>query len=124
MKQLRQLHEEFLDKARRPMDFGRLPVLPRGRDVPLIPSSKWSKKDNSLVKTYDFRFKEQRNDFIRQILIHEENVGHNAVITVKLDSVTLLLQTEDIQQVTELDKEYAKAADEVYKDIVYSLSHD
>jgi len=106
------------------MDFGRLPVLPRESDVPLIPSNKWSKKDDALIKIYNFRFKEQRNDFVRQILIHEETVGHNAVITVKSDSVALRLQTEDVRQITELDKEYAKVADELYKDIVYSLTHD
>ena len=124
MKQLRQIHEEFLDKARRPMDFGRLPILPRESDVPLITSNKWTKNDNSLVKTYSFRFKDQRNDFVRQILIYEEEVGHHAVINIREDSVTLVLQTRDVEQITELDKEYSKASDELFKDVVYSLSHD
>lgn len=106
------------------MDFGRLPILPRESDVPLITSNKWSKKDNSLVKTYNFRFKDQRNDFVRQILIYEEEVGHHAVITIREDSVSLVLQTRDVDQITELDKEYSKASDELFKDVVYSLSHD
>lgn len=106
------------------MDFGRLPILPRESDVPLITSNKWSKKDNSLVKTYNFRFKDQRNDFVRQILIYEEEVGHHAVITIREDSVSLVLQTRDVDQITELDKEYSKVSDELFKDVVYSLSHD
>jgi pterin-4a-carbinolamine dehydratase len=106
------------------MDFGRLPVMPRGRDVPVIVTDKWKKSENSLIKTYKFISNELRNDFVRQLLIHEENVGHNATISIQHETVTLTLQTHDIKQVTELDKEYAKYADELYKDVVYSLSHD
>ena len=124
VKQLRQLHEEFLDKARRPMDFGRLPVLPRGRDIPVIAANRWNKSNNSLVKIYDFISMELRNDFVRQLLIFEEERGHHAKLTIHEESVTLEIQTRDVEQVTELDKEYAKYADELYKDVVYSLSHD
>jgi len=124
MKQLRQLHEEFLDKARRPMDFGRLPVMPRGRDVPVIATDKWKKSENSLIKTYKFISNELRNDFVRQLLIHEEEAGHHATMSIQSETVTLTLQTHDVEQVTELDKEYARHADELYKDVVYSLSHD
>lgn len=106
------------------MDFGRLPVMPRGKDVPVIASDKWKKSENSLIKTYRFISNELRNDFVRQLLIHEENVGHNATLSIQSETVTLTLQTQDIRQVTELDKEYAKAADELYKDVVYSLKHD
>lgn len=123
MKHLRQLHEEFIDKARRPMEFGRLPVMPHGRDVPVIVVDKWKNFDNSLVKTFRFTSGELRNDFVRQLLIHEENSGHGATITLQHDTVTLTLQTRDVEQVTELDKEYARHADELYKDVVYSLSH-
>lgn len=106
------------------MDFGRLPVMPRGKDVPVIAMNKWQKSDNSLVKTYKFISNELRNDFVRQLLIHEEKVGHNATMTIQHETVSLTLRTHDIEQVTELDKEYAKAADELYKDVVYSLTHD
>jgi len=121
---LSRLHEEFIDAARRPMDFGRLPVMPRGRDVPVIATDKWKKSDNSLIKTYSFISNELRNDFVRQLLIHEENVGHHATMTVQYEIVTLTLQTHDIDKVTELDKEFARHADELYKDVVYSLRRE
>ena len=121
---LSRLHEEFIDAARRPMDFGRLPVMPRGKDVPVIATDKWKKSENSLIKTYKFLSNDLRNDFVRQLLIHEENVGHHATMTVQSETVTLTLKTHDVDQVTELDKEYAKHADELFKDVVYSLSHD
>ena len=124
MKQLRQLHESFIDQARRPMSFGRLPVMPRGKDVPVLATNKWAKVEKTLMKTYEFLSKELRNDFVRQLLSYEEKVGHNATMTIQEDSVTVTLQTKGVEQVTELDKEYANWADELFKDVVYSLSHD
>lgn len=106
------------------MEFGRLPVMPRGRDAPVIATNKWVKIENSLNKTYSFRLKEQKNDFVRQLLAHEEEVGHYAVINITRDDVALKLSTADVQKITELDKEYARWADELYKDIVYSLSYN
>lgn len=124
MSHLRRLHEEFLDRARRPMDFGKLPVTPRGKDVPVIVTDRWKKSNNSLIKTFKFISNELRNDFVRQLLIHEEKAGHHATITVQYEEVTLTLQTHNLDQITELDREYARHADELYKDVVYSLSHD
>ena len=120
---LKQLHEEFLDKARRPMTFGALPVLPKPTDVPVIPVNKWVKDNKALVKTYIFRQQEQRNDFVKQLLDHELEVGHNADISVTEDGVSIRLQTKDIAEITELDREYAKWSDELYRDVVYSPSH-
>ena len=124
MKNLSFLHEEFIDKARRRMTFGNLPINPQGKDVPIVAVNRWNKSNKSLIKTYDFISKDLRNDFIRQVLIHEELVGHYTTMTIQGDSVTLTLQTQDVEQITELDKEFAKAVDEIFKDVVYSLSHD
>ena len=43
---------------------------------------------------------------------------------IEEENVTINLQTKDIGQVTELDKEYSKWADELYKDIVYGHSSE
>lgn len=118
------LHEEFLDKARRPMTFGALPVGPKHAEVPIVVVNKWSKEKDSLVKTYVFQSQDMRNSFVKQVLDHEVEVGHNSVMTVTEDEVTLRLQTKDIKKITELDKEFAKWADELYRDTVYSRQHD
>ena len=124
MRHLKNLHEEFIDTARRPMNFNRLPVIPTYSDTPIIPTNRWATIQNSLNKTFSFRLKEQKNDFVRQLLIHEEEVGHYATITITKDDVALKLSTGDVDKVTELDKEYARWADELYKDVVYSLSYN
>lgn len=121
---LSRLHEEFMERARRPMNFDRLPVSPILPDPPIVVTNRWSKSDDTLKKSYQFRESKQRNDFVRQLLDYEQSVGHHAVIRVEEDRVGLVLQTKDIKQVTELDREYAAYADELYRDTVYSSDHD
>lgn len=108
------------------MTFGRLPVLPKESDVPVIAVDKWKKVESPtrLHKTYRFMSQDMRNEFVRELFDYEDETHHNATITVGEGEVTLDVRTKDIDQVTELDKEYAKWADELYKDVVYSRSHE
>ena len=121
MKLLR-LHEEFIDKARRPMSFGRLPIIPTKDDLAIIPVNKWEKKESPvrLQKTFLFRDVSLRNRFLQELLDHEQEVGHHAKITLDKESVVVELRTKDVNQVTELDKEYSRFADLAFKDVVYN----
>lgn len=119
---LSSLHENFIDKARRPMDFGRLPIKPIEGNIAIVPVDKWVflKDPQRLKKTYKFLSIDNRNDFVIDLLDYEKSSGHNATIKIQDDSVELVLSTKNLDQVTELDKEYAKFADELFKDIVYN----
>lgn len=119
---LSQLHESFIEKSRRPMDFGRLPVSPVEPENPIVPVNKWLKTKDAWKKEYSFRLQDQRNEFVKSLLDYETEVGHHAVMYVREGSVHLFLSTHDVG-VTELDKEYATHADELYRDVVYSFSH-
>lgn len=124
---LSRLHEEFIDKARQPMMFGgKLPVLPKEADVPIVVTNKWRKVESPmrLRKTFQFMNQGMRNEFVKELLKYEDTTQHNAVITIDEGEVTLDVRTKDVDQITELDREYAKHADELYKDVVYSTSHD
>ena len=110
-----------MDKARQPMSFGRLPISPSETETPIIPVNKWVKKDNKLQKKFEFMSKDMRNDFVTQLFDHEEEVGHHAKFSIDEDHVIVTLQTRDVEQITELDKEYAKFADVLYKDVVYQV---
>ena len=120
MKQLQALHEEFIEKARRPMSFGRLPINVKEIELPVVPMNKWIKEGDpkALVKTYQFRRMSDRNIFVNELLQYEEDVEHNADITLSEDKVKISIYTKDIKQITELDEEYTKFADKLYKDIV------
>ena len=121
-----QLHEEFIDKARRSMLFGRLPIKPLESGVAILPSEKWEKLESPLRlrKRFSFMSQEKRNLFVVELFEYETKTGHNATITIEEDRVILDVRTKDVDQITELDKEYAKFADILFRDVVYSSSED
>lgn len=123
---LQSLHEEFIDKARRPMTFGRIPIKPVEGDIAIVATEKWKKVESPtrLRKTYRFRTQQQRNRFVSELFEYEEETKHNATITVEEGQVTLDVRTKDLDQVTEIDKEYAKFADILFKDVVYNSANE
>lgn len=120
---MQQLHEAFIEKAQRPMSLGSLPIEPREPEVPLMAMERWREVNGALYKTYKFRRQHDRNDFIMQLLAYEASTEHNADININHDEVSLKLQTKDIGKATELDKEYARYADVLFKGLVYSPSY-
>lgn len=123
---LASLHESFIERARRQMTFGQLPIDPVKGDVAIIAVSKWETLESPrrMRKKFSFMSQDARNKFVVDLLEYEQKIGHNAMMTIDEDSVTLDLRTKDIDQVTELDKEYASFADVLFKDIVYNSSSD
>lgn len=117
-----QLCEQFIEMANRPMDLGRLPIDPKEPEVPIVPASRWMKNDGGLVKTYAFRRPEDRERFVMQLFDYERQVQHNAEMLIKQGEVTVSVTTHDIG-VTELDMEYARFCDALFKDVVYSPDH-
>jgi pterin-4a-carbinolamine dehydratase len=118
-----QLHEAFIEKAQRRMDFGALPIEPKEPEAPLMAVERWREVDGALYKTYKFRRQHDRNDFVMQLLSYEATTEHNAEIIINQDEVSLRLQTKDLGKATELDKEYARYADVLFKGLVYSPSY-
>lgn len=120
MKRVSSLHEEFISSAKSTISFDKLPIMALSNEPPIVVSNKWLKNDNkSLEKTYSFLNTEQRNKFITKLFEYEQDVGHHATLLLKIDSVVVTLSTHNVNSITELDKEYAKFADEVFKDVIY-----
>ena len=120
---MQRLHEQFIEKANRPMTFGALPIRVRSAQVPVIAVDRWHEADGALRKTYRFRRVVDRTDFVVQLLAYEASVGHNAEIRIDENTVDLKLTTKDIDRVTEVDKEYARYADVLFRGLVYSHRH-
>jgi|SRR5579863_4212746 len=117
-RQLQDLHEAFIEKAQRPMSFGSLPVRARMATLPVVPMERWHEADGALYKTYCFREHFKRDQFVMALLTYEAEVQHNAQIRIDEGEVSLRIQTKTAERVTELDKEYARYADCVFKDLV------
>lgn len=119
---LKRLHEEFIEISRRPMQLGRNPISPKSVGLPIVVMNKWETQGNPrrLTKIYRFRRMSDRTIFVNELLEYEEKVKHNADIFLSEDIVKVELMTRDVQQITELDKEYARFSDEIYKEIIIS----
>lgn len=118
---LSQLHESFLRDAERPLfNVNNMPVKPRPDGRVIIPTGRWESVDGRLEKTFRFSSSHIRSEFVRELLDYETSVGHHAVMMLDEKSVMLKLFTRDQNKISELDKEYAKHADLVYRDVTYT----
>lgn len=117
---LTRLHEEFIEVSRRPMQFGRPPINPKKIEIPIVPMDKWVllRDPPRLSKTYRFRRAKDRSEFVKEMMDYEDKIGHHAQMQLYESEVVIEVNTSDVEKVTEVDKEYAKYSDEVYKEIV------
>jgi len=117
---LTNLHESYIKRAEQPLFGTKLPVIPKNDDKIVIPTAKWVNNEGQLEKTFRFLSVKIRNQFINELLEYEEHVGHNANMSIEKNNVFIRLFTEDTDKISELDKEYARHADLVYKDVLYN----
>lgn len=98
------------------------PIRPLERDVPIAPTDRWidTQGKKSTVKTFVFDSQDKRDRFIHGLLAYEHEKQHHATVTFDERNVKVRLATRTIDQVTELDREYASYLDKLYKDIDYA----
>lgn len=99
----------------------RPPIEPtEGQGKPIVPMDRWQLVDKKrLLKVFRFKTLAQRNQFVFNLLQFEELTQHSATMTIDDDSVAFTVWTKEAGCVTDLDKDYAKAADVIYKDVCY-----
>lgn len=123
---LKKLHEEFIRNSNVELPgVHRLPIKAVKSDTPLIPQNRWEVvKDSTghayMSKTFEFLSIHDRNMFIRDMLTYEEEFEHCSSMTTTDNSVTLVITTKSIG-ITEIDKDYARYADETFKDVTFNV---
>ena len=120
MKQLQCLCESFIERAERPMLLGSPPISAKEAEAPIFAVERWREVDGALYKTYRFRRTPDRNSFVMDLFAYEATTEHTAQLTIKADQVAVRVYTKDLERVTEVDKEYAKYCDVLFKNIVYA----
>jgi pterin-4a-carbinolamine dehydratase len=130
MRSMKQLIESTLNSRAKGVTVpsSRGPIVARAADVPpLMPAQRWVIRNNGetkeLVKKYMFRDLVHRNRFVADVLEHEIETQHAPTVSVESSSVCIRLMTAGIEDVTERDREFAKFADVLYRDIVHSLDN-
>ena len=107
------------DRTVSPMDASQIFNLREGTELPIAPShSEWELLGESshLGRSYEFNSKEQLMFFLDEIFAHEVRTGHEGKIIIEGNTIMIEVFTHDVNDVTELDTEYAETADEIYAD--------
>jgi len=96
----------------------------QGESVPIEPeTTPWvfidNEGDDRLERTYAFSNFKTLHYFVNEALKHQNKVNHHGVITIEESSVKVVLQTKDVLDVTELDKDLSEYLDHIYKDTQY-----
>lgn len=93
--------------------------------IPILVSNKWENDNNKMLsKTFFFKNIEGRNRFVTNVLEYEMSIGHHSLMTINDKTVHVAVTTRKIDVVTEIDKEYAKYLDIIFKDIAYTPIHE
>ena len=116
------------DSAHGPMSILNYEVPPLNIcDLPVSThESSWAIVDSPrrLMKTFEFSSMDKKRYFVLELLGYEEENNHHAKITIDSDSVSVEVYTHDVNDVTELDQEYASMADDIYTDVSYYNSQE
>jgi pterin-4a-carbinolamine dehydratase len=105
-----------------PLDVPTVSRLPGNRQLPVVPkTTKWSMdRDNRcLTRAYEFGDHSRMCDFMREVLDYETGTGHYAKLVCEYPHVTVSVKTHDVDDVTEIDKEYASQCDHIYDDVIH-----
>ena len=89
-------------------------------NVPVKPkSSDWEEADGYLSSMFMFNNMSHVIYFVNQVLENGKKIRHYPLLIIDELDVTVKLQTKDLQQITELDLNYAKFISEIYDDIKF-----
>jgi pterin-4a-carbinolamine dehydratase len=92
-----------------------------------VMTSKWMKvsdenRNQELTKEYSFLNVDTRNVFVFRLLGYEKKITHHGIVEIKEKTVSIRVSTKNVDIVTELDYEYARFCDNLYKDVTYNTS--
>lgn len=82
-------------------------------------SQDWSLFHGRLQKLYTFDSPNKLQAFVSEILEYESKTKHLGNMRIGDNTVIVEVFTKGINSVTELDYEYAREADLIYKDVEY-----
>ena len=92
----------------------KLPVCPVQNDTWEVVSD-----PNRLMRTFEFTSSGELFSFLNEVLLYQEDSQHHGKITVDHRKVIIEVYTHDVNDVTEVDKEYAQVVDNILQDVKY-----
>jgi 4a-hydroxytetrahydrobiopterin dehydratase len=92
----------------------KLPVCPVQTDTWEVVSD-----PNRLMRTFEFTSSGELFSFLNEVLLYQEDSQHHGKITIDHRKVIIEVYTHDVNDVTEVDKEYAQVVDNILQDVRY-----
>lgn len=80
-------------------------------------TKKWMRKENPgrLVRTFEIEDEKRFNRFVYAVLEHQRSVNHHAKILVDYLKVTIEIYTHTVEDITEMDLDWARDVSALYK---------
>lgn len=75
------------------------------------------KNPERLSKSFDFKNSKMVMQFLQEVIEYESEISHNGSILINSNNVKIEIYTHTLESVTELDLEYAKEVNNIYKDV-------
>lgn len=85
-----------------------------------VESVEWSikKEPERFERKFTFDDRKRLVDFVGEILALEDEMGHHSQITIDHKSVLLIINTKNVEKITELDIEFTQEVDKIFKDVL------
>ena len=92
----------------------------RSGEVPIkVTKNMWEvvASPNRLKREFEFDDYQSQKAFLDELLNYQEDTQHHAKIIIDHRTIIVEVYTQDVNDITELDQEYAKMADEILEDV-------
>ena len=102
-------------------------VLKENLDRPIVPKGTgWDHltAPNRLRRTFDIENSVSRRIFINDVLNLADQTMHHIELNILMEKVTIEVYTDQLNDITEMDFEYASDIDEMYVDAMFSSSNN
>ena len=99
-----------------------LPQFSAGSNAPISAHEpKWKKMPdpNRLVRKFSFDDFRLMKAFLNELFGYQEDSGHHAKITIDHRDVLIEVHTKDVEDITEIDVDFASMVDDIYEDTQY-----
>ena len=97
-------------------------LITESSNLPVSPNRcRWEVHDSPERFSRKFKFTSKRRllDFLSEIMMYEENLGHDGSHRIDGLEITVEVYTHDINRITSLDQEYTRHVDAIYEDVLH-----
>ena len=120
------LMREYFDSPKQTLstqdNFGKLTENLNGPILPVVPyKTEWRvvSDPERFIRRFEFDSRERLKDFVSDLMSLEDSLGHHGKLSIDNLNVDVEVYTHTVDCITELDQEYALAANQLYEDVLH-----